>query len=69
MKSGNPLTSSGKSSGLDAAATTSPGGESPTTPNPEPSFQIQRGDRLLVLGSPDTIDRLHGLLGHDPEAD
>jgi len=40
-----------------------------TTPNPDPSFQIQRGDRLLVLGSPETIERLRGLLGHAPEAD
>jgi CPA2 family monovalent cation:H+ antiporter-2 len=39
-----------------------------TTPNPDPSFQIQRGDRLLVLGSPESIERLRRLIGHDSEA-
>jgi CPA2 family monovalent cation:H+ antiporter-2 len=38
-----------------------------TTPNPDPSFQIRRGDRLLVLGSPETIEQLRALLGHEPE--
>jgi len=32
------------------------------TPSPDPSFQIQRGDRLLTLGSPESIARLHRLL-------
>jgi CPA2 family monovalent cation:H+ antiporter-2 len=33
-----------------------------TTPGPDPSFEIQRGDRLLVLGSPEAIERLRALL-------
>jgi TrkA domain protein len=33
-----------------------------TTPGPDPSFVIQRGDRLLALGSPDAIERLRALL-------
>jgi CPA2 family monovalent cation:H+ antiporter-2 len=33
-----------------------------TTPGPDPSFEIQRGDRLLALGSPEAIERLHALL-------
>ena len=32
-----------------------------TTPNPDPSFEIQRGDRLLALGSPEAIERLRAL--------
>ena len=32
-----------------------------TTPNPDPSFEVQRGDRLLALGSPEAIERLHAL--------
>ena len=39
-----------------------------TTPSPAPTFQIQCGDRLLVLGSPEAIEQLRGLLGHEPEA-
>jgi len=34
-----------------------------TTPSPDPTFQIQRGDRLLALGSPEAIERLSALLG------
>jgi CPA2 family monovalent cation:H+ antiporter-2 len=33
-----------------------------TTPSPDPSFEIQRGDRLLALGSPEAIERLRALL-------
>jgi CPA2 family monovalent cation:H+ antiporter-2 len=33
-----------------------------TTPGPDPSFEIQRGDRLLALGSPEAIERLRALL-------
>ena len=38
-----------------------------TTPSPDPSFKVRRGDRLLALGSPEAIDRLRALLGHEPE--
>jgi len=34
-----------------------------TTPSPDPSFEIQSGDRLLALGSPEAIERLRALLG------
>ncbi|MBW2715898.1 MAG: TrkA C-terminal domain-containing protein, partial [Deltaproteobacteria bacterium] len=34
-----------------------------TTPSPDPSFEVHRGDRLLTLGSPEAIDRLRALLG------
>jgi CPA2 family monovalent cation:H+ antiporter-2 len=33
-----------------------------TTPSPDPSFEIQRDDRLLALGSPEAIERLRALL-------
>ena len=33
-----------------------------TTPGPDPCFEIQRGDRLLALGSPEAIERLRALL-------
>jgi CPA2 family monovalent cation:H+ antiporter-2 len=33
-----------------------------TTPSPDPSFEVQRGDRLLTLGSPEAIERLRALL-------
>jgi Trk K+ transport system NAD-binding subunit len=33
-----------------------------TTPSPDPSFRIQRGDRLLALGSPEAVERLRALL-------
>jgi CPA2 family monovalent cation:H+ antiporter-2 len=33
-----------------------------TTPGPDPSFEIQCGDRLLALGSPESIERLRALL-------
>jgi K+/H+ antiporter YhaU regulatory subunit KhtT len=33
-----------------------------TTPSPAPTFELQRGDRLLALGSPEAIDRLRALL-------
>jgi CPA2 family monovalent cation:H+ antiporter-2 len=33
-----------------------------TTPGPDPGFEIQRRDRLLVLGSPDAIERLRALI-------
>ncbi len=36
-----------------------------TTASPDPGFRIQRGDRLLALGSPDAIERLRALLGHE----
>jgi CPA2 family monovalent cation:H+ antiporter-2 len=32
------------------------------TPSPDPSFEIQSGDRLLTLGSPEAIERLRALL-------
>jgi len=32
------------------------------TPSPEPSFEVQRGDRLLALGSPEAIERLRELV-------
>jgi CPA2 family monovalent cation:H+ antiporter-2 len=35
-------------------------------PSPDPSFQIQGGDRLLTLGSPEALERLRALLGSDP---
>lgn len=38
-----------------------------TTPSPDPSFKVRRGDRLLALGSPEAIERLRALLGHEPE--
>jgi CPA2 family monovalent cation:H+ antiporter-2 len=38
-----------------------------TTP-PEPTFRLRAGDRLLTLGSPDTIERLTRLLGEHPQA-
>ena len=34
-----------------------------TTPSPAPTFEVQRGDRLLALGSPGAIERLRALLG------
>ncbi len=34
-----------------------------TTPSPDPSFEVHRGDRLLTLGSPEAIERLRELLG------
>jgi CPA2 family monovalent cation:H+ antiporter-2 len=33
-----------------------------TTPSPDPSFEVQCGDRLLTLGSPEAIERLRELL-------
>ncbi len=33
-----------------------------TTPAPDPTFEIQPGDRLLALGSPEAIERLRALL-------
>jgi CPA2 family monovalent cation:H+ antiporter-2 len=33
-----------------------------TTPSPDPSFEIRRGDRLLARGSPEAIERLHALV-------
>jgi len=33
------------------------------TPSPDPGFEIQSGDRLLALGSPEAIERLRALLG------
>jgi CPA2 family monovalent cation:H+ antiporter-2 len=33
-----------------------------TTPNPDPSFRVHAGDRLLALGTPDAIERLEALL-------
>jgi CPA2 family monovalent cation:H+ antiporter-2 len=36
-----------------------------TTP-PEPTFQITAGDRLMVLGSAESIERLKRLLAGDP---
>ncbi len=32
------------------------------TPSPDPSFEVQHGDRLLTLGSPEAIERLRTLL-------
>ncbi|MBW2693138.1 MAG: cation:proton antiporter [Deltaproteobacteria bacterium] len=32
------------------------------TPSPDPSFEVQRGDRLLALGSPEAIERLRELV-------
>jgi len=32
-----------------------------TTPSPDPAFEVQRGDRLLALGSPEAIERLRAL--------
>jgi CPA2 family monovalent cation:H+ antiporter-2 len=32
------------------------------TPSPDPSFEVQRGDRLLTLGSPEAIERLRELV-------
>ena len=40
-----------------------------TTPNPDPGFRIQRGDRLLALGGPEAIERLHELLGRNVVGD
>jgi CPA2 family monovalent cation:H+ antiporter-2 len=37
------------------------------TPSPDPSFEVQRGDRLLTLGSPEAIERLRALLGEEPQ--
>lgn len=39
-----------------------------TTANPPPSFALQRGDRLLVLGDPENLERLERLLAQ-PLAD
>jgi CPA2 family monovalent cation:H+ antiporter-2 len=32
-----------------------------TTPSPDPTFEVRRGDRLLALGSPEAIERLRAL--------
>jgi CPA2 family monovalent cation:H+ antiporter-2 len=37
-----------------------------TTANPPPSFALQRGDRLLVLGDPENLERLERLLAQPP---
>ena len=36
-----------------------------TTASPDPSYALQPGDRLLAVGGPDAIERLHALFAED----
>jgi K+/H+ antiporter YhaU regulatory subunit KhtT len=39
-----------------------------TTSNPPPDFRLQAGDRLLCMGAPAELGRLHRLLAGEPLA-